>query len=175
MDRGAKSPCNSAKREVYFRLIYKQGEALAYMATGDRKTAQHEDGGFRIRYIVYAALVLLFLLAILSHSPEDAAVLSGGSVDVPKNRIGYTGAWISFWAFIYFGLATYLIEALLILRTIRCFIPVRPMQFWKPLLGGIMMTLGAMLLLALTPEIGAEQTDALGIGRKDVPDRKSVV
>ena len=141
------------------------------MATGDRKPAQREEDGFRIRYIVYAALVLLFLLAILSHNPDDAAVLSGGSAEVPRNRIGYTGAWISFWAFIYFGLATYLIEALLVLRTIRCFIPVRPMKFWKPLAGGAMMTLGAMLLLALTPEIGIEQTDALGIGRKEVPQK----
>ena len=139
------------------------------MATGDRKPAQRDDSGFHIRYIFYAALVLLFLLAILSHHPEDAAVLDGGSTDVPQNRIGYTGAWLSFRAFLYFGLATYLIEALLILRMIRCFIPVRPLPFWKSMLGGFMMTLGTMLLLALTPEIGAEHTDALGIGRKEVP------
>ena len=144
-------------------------EHLTHMAIGDRSPIRHKEGGFRIRYIVYAALSVLLLLALESHDPEDAAVLSGGIAAVPQNQIGYTGAWISFWAFTCFGLAAYLIEGLLILRTIRCFIPGPPPKFWKPLAGGIMMTLGAMLLLALTPEVCADRTDALGIGRLEVP------
>ena len=139
------------------------------MATGDNDTPRQEEGGFHLRYIVHATLTLLVLLALLSHDPADSAVLSGGSGDVPKNLIGYTGAWLSFWAFTLFGLAAYLIEALLVLRTIRRFTPLPPPHFWKPLAGGIMMTLGTMLLLALTPDICAEHTDQLGIGRKEMP------
>jgi len=139
------------------------------MAGTDRTSAREDESGFRIRYIVYAALTLLLLVALLSHDPEDAAVLSGGSADVPKNRVGYIGAWISFWAFVYFGMGAYLIEALLVLRTIRCFIPLRPLQFWKPFVGGVAMTLGLMMLLGLTPELCADHTSSLGIGRKEVP------
>ena len=139
------------------------------MAIGDRDTSKNQEGGFCIRYIVYAALVLLALLALLYYDPEDAAVLSGGSGGVPKNPIGYTGAWVSFWALTLFGLAAYIIEALLILRTIRLFIPHRVPRLWKPLAGGAMVTLGAMLLLALNPDVWNAQTDSLGIGRKAVP------
>ena len=139
------------------------------MAGTDRTPAREDESGFRIRYIVYATLTLLLLVALLSHDPEDAAVLSGGSADVPKNRVGYIGAWISFWSFVYFGMGAYLIEALLVLRTIRCFIPVRPLRFWKPFIGGVVMTLGLMMLLGLTPELCADHASSLGIGRKEVP------
>ena len=99
------------------------------MAGGDNHTPQQEQGGFHLRYIIHATLTLLVLLALLSHDPADSAVLSGGSGDVPKNLIGYTGAWLSFWAFTLFGLAAYLIEALLVLRTLRRFTTLPPPQF----------------------------------------------
>ena len=119
------------------------------MATIDRTQPRSEGGGFRVRCIIYALLVLLLLMALLSHDPEDAAVLSGGSAAVPKNQIGYTGAWISYWMFILFGKAAYVIVALLVLRVIRGFLPTRPPRFWQSLWGGILVTLGTMLLLAL--------------------------
>ena len=139
------------------------------MAKSDRTPPRIEESGFRVRYIIYATLVVLLLLALLSHDPGDADVLRKGIVDVPKNQIGYTGAWLSFWLFTYFGLAAYMIEALLILRTIRCFLPTPPPKPWKFLWGGLMMTLGTMLILALTPEGYADRTDALGLGRKEMP------
>ena len=134
-----------------------------------RTPRQYEENGFGIGAVFHAALAVLLLMALLSYAPEDAAALSGGSTEVPQNRIGYVGAWVSFWAFHLFGVAAYLIEALLILRVIRRFLPLRPLRYRRPLAGGILMTLGLMILLALTPEICADHTDSLGIGRREVP------
>ena len=122
------------------------------MISMERNANPAEGGTFRVRYIVYAALAVLALMAVFSYSPEDAASLSGGSTRPPTNWIGYTGAWIVFWSFHLFGLATYMIVLLMVLRTIRRFLPARPLRFWKPFAGGVLATLGVMLLLALTPE-----------------------
>ena len=135
----------------------------------ERNAKPAEGGTFRVRYIVYAALAVLALMAVFSYSPEDAASLSGGSTRPPTNWIGYTGAWIGFWSFHLFGLATYMIVLLMVLRTIRRFLPARPLRFWKPFAGGVLAVMGVMLLLALTPEPFAGMTDRLGIGRKEVP------
>ena len=140
------------------------------MVSRERIANPAEGGTFRVRYIVYAALAVLVLMAVCSYSsPEDAAALSGGSSRPPANWIGYTGAWIGFWSFHLFGLATYMIVLLMLLRTIRCFVPARPPRFWKSFAGGVLAVFGAMLLLALTPEPFAGMTDRLGIGRKEVP------
>ena len=139
------------------------------MISMERNAKPAEGGTFRVRYIVYAALAVLALMAVFSYSPEDAASLSGGSTRPPTNWIGYTGAWIGFWSFHLFGLATYMIVLLMVLRTIRRFLPARPLRFWKPFAGGVLAVMGVMLLLALTPEPFAGMTDRLGIGRKEVP------
>ena len=96
--------------------------------------------GFRIRHIFYAAAAVLVLMALFSYSPADAAALSGGSVRPPENWIGLLGARIGFVMLHLFGLAAYFIALLLVLRTIRVFIPARPLRFWTPLAGAVMAT-----------------------------------
>ena len=128
-----------------------------------------ESGSFRVRNIFYAAAVVLLGMAFFSYSPQDAAALSGGSAYPPENWIGTIGARCGFAAFHLFGVATYFILLLLVLRLIRVFIPARPLRFWTPLAGAVMATAAVMLFLALAPEPFAPLTERLGIGRAEVP------
>ena len=92
---------------------------------------REEESGFRVRYIFYIALLLLALLAIFSYSPADSAAISGGVDAPPANWIGNAGAWFGFWLFNLFGLATYLLALVTLLRLLRarggrcCFSPGR--------------------------------------------------
>ncbi len=127
------------------------------------------EPGFRIRHIFYVAAVLLGLLAIFSYSPADAAYLTGGVDASPANWIGPLGAWFGYWCFMLFGLATYVLVALTLLRCLRACLPGRgrPLLF---LAGELMVIFGAVLLFALSPYPFAYWTDKLGIGRSGLPE-----
>ena len=128
-----------------------------------------EGSGFRVQYIFYVAFLLLALLAIFSYSPADSAAISGG-VDVPpSNWIGSAGAYFGFWLFNLFGLATYVLVFVTLLRLLRAILPGRgrPVLFFA---GEAMILMGAILLLALSPYPFVSLTERLGIGRSGVPE-----
>ena len=127
------------------------------------------DSGFRVRYIFYFALVLLAFLAIVSYSPADAASVTGGVDSPPANWIGNLGAHLGYWLFNLFGLATYVLLVLTLLRTVRALLPGRGRP-WMFLMGEALLLLGVMLLFALSPNPFAYLTDKLGIGRIGMPE-----
>ena len=125
--------------------------------------------GFRVQYIFYVAFLLLALLAIFSYSPADSAAISGGVDAPPSNWIGSAGAYFGFWLFHLFGLATYVLVFVTLLRLLRAILPGkgRPGLFFA---GEAMILLGSLLLLALSPYPFVSLTEQLGIGRSGVPE-----
>ena len=137
----------------------------------DHSASHREDqkSGFRVRYIFYTAILLLAILAIFSYSPADAAAISGGVEAPPANWIGNAGAYFGFGLFHLFGLATYVLVFVTLLRLLRALLPGRgrPGLFFT---GEAMILLGAILLLAISPYPFVSLTDQLGIGRAGVPE-----
>lgn len=130
---------------------------------------EERESGFRVRYIFYFAGLLLIFLAVLSYSPADGASITGGIDAPPKNWIGNLGAFLAYWLFNLFGLTTYVLLGLTLLRAVRTLLPGkgRPLLF---LTGEVMLLFGLMLLFALSPYPFASLTDHLGIGRAGVPE-----
>ncbi len=128
-----------------------------------------EKSTFRVRYIFYIALLLLAMLAIFSYSPADCAAISGGVDAPPTNWIGNAGAYFSFFLFHMFGLATYLLVFVTLLRLLRAFLPGqgRPLLFFA---GEAMILFGTILILALSPHPFVSMTEQLGLGRTGMPE-----
>ena len=128
-----------------------------------------QESNFRVRYIFYFAGLLLIFLAVLSYSPADGASITGGIDAPPKNWIGNLGAFLAYWLFNLFGLTTYVLLFLTLLRAVRAFLPGagRPLLFFT---GELMLLFGLMLLFALSPYPFVYVTDHLGIGRAGVPE-----
>ncbi|MBR1953392.1 MAG: DNA translocase FtsK 4TM domain-containing protein [Lentisphaeria bacterium] len=127
-----------------------------------------KESAFKIRYIFYFAGILLVFLAVLSYSPLDAALMSGGSDGVVKNWIGRLGAYFGLAAFHLFGVATYFIPFLMLLRLVRSFVP-EPGRFSVYFGGCASVMMGLVLLFGLSPEVFAPLCDRLGLGRMQVP------
>ena len=90
-------------------------------------------GRFRIRSVFYFALALLFVLAILTYTPGDNDILSGGVEAMPANWVGRLGARIAQALFLSFGLAAYLFAALVCFGALRALLhfeggTVRPLR-----------------------------------------------
>ncbi len=108
------------------------------------------------------------MLAVLSYSRMDAAVLSGGVSGSPHNWIGHAGAWSSVVLFHLLGVAAYLVPLLLLLRSLRTF--TSGAGKLSSFCGGTLLVLaGCVLLFGLAPEPFAPITDYLGLGRRQVP------
>ena len=123
---------------------------------------------FKIKYILGALLIALFLLAIFSYDPVDTSIIDGGTEGHLANWGGLTGANLSKFFFYVFGLATYPIALLLTLSAIRSFIPV-PMKRKGYFLSIIAVIIGTTLLMAISPQDFVMRTAALGIGHSDAP------
>ena len=121
---------------------------------------------FKMRYLTAFIISILFMLSIVSYSPED---FSAGKVI--SNYIGEIGAGISLVSFRVFGLASYILVLLIILwgvRTLLWKIPYERKLYWT---GILLILFGSSLLFAMNPEPFANVTDTLGLGRKDVPQQ----
>lgn len=121
---------------------------------------------FKMRYLTAFIISILFMLSIVSYSPED---FSAGKVI--SNYIGEIGAGISLVSFRVFGLASYILVLLIILwgvRTLLWKIPYERKLYWT---GILLILFGSSLLFAMNPEPFASVTDILGLGRKDVPQQ----
>lgn len=136
----------------------------------DNSTSLREgESTFRVRYIFYIAILLLAILAVFSYSPADGAAISGGVDAPPANWIGNAGAYFGFLLFHLFGLATYMLVFVTLLRLLRAFLPGRgrPLLFFA---GEAMILFGALLLLALSPHPFVSMTEQLGLGRVERPE-----
>lgn len=125
-------------------------------------------GGFSIGYIFRFAGVVLLLLSIISFSPGDLDIISGGSQLEVKNWIGRIGAYLSAFLFYLVGLAAYFIPLLLLQRVIRVLFKggSRTVTF---IFSTLMVVFGLVILLGLFPESFAPFTAKLGIGHSGVP------
>lgn len=126
-----------------------------------------QNRGFRKRDIFYLVLFILLVFAVLSHSAEDIAVLSGGSVAPLQNWIGLCGAYTARALFFTFGLAVYPLLILVGMSVVRGVLPY-PLKrntgyFW----AFLMLAFGLTLLYGLYPgnETLLQWTDSHGLGR----------
>ncbi|MBR7103365.1 MAG: DNA translocase FtsK [Lentisphaeria bacterium] len=127
-----------------------------------------QDSGFKIRYIFFFAGILLAFLAIISYSPLDAALLSGGAEGIPRNWIGRLGAWFSLGVFRLFGIAAYFLPLLALIRAVRLLAP-GPGRFSLFCGGCLLILAGLVLVFGLNPEIFAILCDRLGLGHARLP------
>ena len=120
---------------------------------------------FRVRNLFYLLGAILFFLAIVSHDARDIAVLAGGVPGVVSNWIGTFGARLACSLLMLFGLASYLIAAIVLLAAIRSFLPQKLCRTWFFLPGVMLSVVGASILLAFDPTAFAQSCESLGLGR----------
>ena len=123
---------------------------------------------FRVRFVFYFALALLAMLAIVTYSPEDNNILSGGVEAMPHNYTGRLGAVLSQCCFLTFGLGTYVLLLLICFGALRTLLP-GPATRKRFILGSGMTVFGAALLFGLSPETFIAASSALGLGRVNNP------
>lgn len=126
-------------------------------------------GGFKFRYVLMLAALLLFILSLASHSASDLSILEGGSDAPLSNWIGPTGAHLSRLLLYLFGLATYPIALLMIVCIARSFMPF-PLERRGYVGSMVAVVIGTTILMAMWPSDFVKYTDALGIGHRQAPD-----
>ncbi|MBQ9772329.1 MAG: DNA translocase FtsK 4TM domain-containing protein [Lentisphaeria bacterium] len=126
---------------------------------------------FKMRYILYLVLLVLYGLAIYSHNLHDIAILDGGATGPFHNYIGRVGAWIAKWSFYLIGVAVYPMYFIILISILRSFFspePERNGYFWA--LFSVLF--GLTIIFGIYPEPFAGITASLGIGRADEGVRK---
>ena len=134
------------------------------------KNQNVEKNTFRVRNLFYMLGAVLFVLAVFSHDAGDFSVLAGGRSGVVANWIGDIGARMACMCLLLFGLAAYLLAAIIMLGAIRSFLPQKLSRTWLFLPGVLLTLLGSSLLLAFDPAAFVMQCESLGIGRAGVPE-----
>jgi S-DNA-T family DNA segregation ATPase FtsK/SpoIIIE len=124
---------------------------------------------FKLRYVFYIIAALFILLALFSHNQSDFSVIQGGA-DVPVNNwIGEVGAYLSCTMLYMFGLAAYPIVFILVACALRSLLPLPTSRHGYS--GALLLlVLGITVLFAIAPQSFVDQTELLGIGRRDVPN-----
>ncbi|MBP5183469.1 MAG: DNA translocase FtsK 4TM domain-containing protein, partial [Lentisphaeria bacterium] len=143
-------------------------EVLPEKEKRKEETEEVPEYVFRLKYILCAIAIVLFLLAIFSYDPMDTSIIDGGTRGILSNWGGRFGAFLSKYFFYIFGLASYPIVLLLSLCAVRPFIPL-PMKRKGYFLSLAAAILGITLLMAVSPQDFVLRTDALGIGRTGEP------
>ncbi len=134
----------------------------------DAEASEPTEHGFQFRYGFLGILTLLILFALFSHNATDFAVISGGSSGLVKNWIGNVGAYTACTLLQFFGLAIYPLMFIFIICSFRPLIkiPTRRKKYFTALL---IMSLGMIILFAISPQTFVEKTAELGIGSTDRP------
>ena len=132
--------------------------------------AEEKTVHFKIRYIFIGLAVLLFVLSIFTYSSTDLAVLDGGISEPIHNWAGPLGAHISRFFFILFGVATYPIVLLLLVSTVRSFIP-KPLNRKGYIPSLLMVIVGLSVIFAVFPAEFVNITARLGIGHAGEPEK----
>ena len=142
------------------------------MARITRETVKQPEAAvnvFKLRYCFYIIAALFILLALFSHNPSDFAVIQGGSDSPVSNWIGEVGARLSCALLYMFGLAAYPIVFILVACALRSLLPLpTSRRGYSGML--LLLILGITVLFAIHPQTFTEQTEALGIGRRDIPN-----
>ncbi|MBR1966432.1 MAG: DNA translocase FtsK 4TM domain-containing protein [Lentisphaeria bacterium] len=138
------------------------------MATNTEKNTEKTvaEREFKMRYIFAFVLSVLFMLSIVSYSPDD---FEAGKII--RNYIGEIGAAISLVSFRAVGLASYVLVLLLMLWGVRHLlwkIPWERKLYWT---GILLLVLGSAILFAINPMPFVNVTDALGLGHKGAPEQ----
>jgi len=141
---------------------------MAVKSGKNRTDSGNAEHHIRIRDVFFCALILLALLAMISHSPQDWDVLRGGVSAPLRNWIGSSGAWFSLVLLLASGIAGYVLVVVLLLRSIRRLFP-NPGTFRTFITATTLMMAGSMLLLAMNPEPFSQITHNLGLGDKSQP------
>ncbi len=133
------------------------------------KQPEEAGGVFKLRYCFYIIAALFILLALFSHNPSDFAVIQGGSESPVSNWIGEVGARLSCALLYMFGLAAYPIVFILVACALRSLLPLpTSRRGYSGML--LLLILGITVLFAIHPQTFTEQTEVLGIGRRDMPN-----
>ncbi|MHB9137829.1 MAG: DNA translocase FtsK [Victivallaceae bacterium] len=133
------------------------------------KPPEEAVGVFKFRYCFYIIAALFILLALFSHDPGDFAVIQGGNDTPVSNWIGEVGARLSCALLYMFGLAAYPIVFILVACALRSLLPLpTSRRGYSGML--LLLILGITVLFAIHPQSFTNQTDALGIGRKEIPN-----
>ena len=148
------------------RSVPEREEELPKTEKREEEAEEVPEYVFRIKYILCAIALVLFLMAIFSYDPLDSSIIDGGTKAPLSNWGGQIGACLSKYFFYIFGLASYPIVLLLSLCAVRPFIPV-PMKRKGYFLSLAAVILGITLLMAISPQDFVLRTDALGSIRRD--------
>ena len=135
----------------------------------EKITLYSRDYAVKFRHIVFAILVLLLALAVVSYNPSDTAVLEGGSDAAIGNAIGLFGAEAGRFLFYWFGITTYPLLLVLLIGAVRSVFPRKYARrgYW---VGVLLFALSFSILFGLNPGFFVEQTAKLGIGRLELPE-----
>lgn len=103
--------------------------------------------------VVLVAAAILIVLSLFTYDPQDTSFNSVGPQREPRNLIGVVGAFISDAFLQWFGLASLMIPALLVLVAIRAFSTSTPGFPARKALGATLLLVAFSGFLALFPEI----------------------
>ena len=142
---------------------------MSIRARKEDDSDKHDSAEFKLRYIVLFLLAVFVLLALLTYSPEDANIIYGGVNALPENWIGPVGAKFSWYMLVNFGLSSYVVAFMLLLRSIRLFMA-SPGKSKSFIYGTLLIWAGVLLLFGLEPVIFTPVAANLNLGRMDVPD-----
>ncbi|MBE6358792.1 MAG: DUF87 domain-containing protein [Lentisphaerae bacterium] len=149
-------------------LIEWRKKLIRVQRKAEKETAPRHQ--IRLRNIFICAAMLLALLAVISHSPQDWNTINGGVKAPLMNWVGSLGAHVSMVLLFSCGIAAYILVILLLLRSFRRLFPGAG-SFRSFFTGTVLVMCGAMLLLALFPESFAFITHNLGLGRSEVAEK----
>jgi S-DNA-T family DNA segregation ATPase FtsK/SpoIIIE len=136
----------------------------------DNESPEASGHGFQFRYGFMGILTLLILFALFSHDAGDFSIISGGGNGdgLVHNWIGNAGAYTACTLFYFFGLAIFPLIFLYIICIFRPLIKI-PTQRKKYLTALFVLSLGVVMLFAISPQTFVEKTAELGIGRSEMP------
>ncbi|MCF6176614.1 MAG: DNA translocase FtsK 4TM domain-containing protein [Victivallaceae bacterium] len=132
------------------------------------ESPENPSSGFSFRYGFLGIFTILILFALFSHDPDDFSVISGGSNGLVGNWIGNVGAYTACTLLYFFGLAIFPLMFLYIICSFRplIHIPIKRKKYFTAL---FVLSLGVIMLFAISPQTFVEKTAELGIGHIDKP------
>ena len=127
--------------------------------------------GMRLLTVAGLVLLLLYILAIISHDVNDLALIEGGlgNDGTEANWIGNIGAHIARAMFYLFGLAVYPVAVILVIAGIRTVLPF-PLKRQGYVGSLLSIAVGIILLMAMYPAQFQEEAERVGIGRMLHPE-----
>lgn len=124
------------------------------MSTKSRtKTSTKKSLANEVLAVVLVVAAILLALSLFSHKTLDLSRNTDGPKREPGNLIGVVGAFISDEFLQWFGLASFLIPALLVIVALRAFSARRPGFPTRKAIGAVLLLFAFSGFLALFPEV----------------------